>query len=662
MKIMEFLNFSSNKINDDKRRQNRSNISKYFVITYLIIVLISISIISSLTKTAFNNFMSYEKSEIRRITYQSYSLIYNYLNYTNLALCELSENINKSKTSLEILSSMEKTIRIVNEIKFILFIDKTGNMISTDPELNQELIKSSSVCHLNIVYPCYGDIFLKDGEEFSTTTKLLDKGRLIIGRLSSIEFLKRNLMVDFKNYEISFIDPGRNILSSTVTNPYIPETDLKKPYTENLFFGKNTISAIFPMYEREKTIIATSYIRNLINNFIKLTIPFILVIISGFILLTLIFIVFSIKISNFLSKQQIRLSFSESTREINSILIEKTYLYDITQKICNILTKIEEIEVCAFLFQERDNIKIKSIHAKNEDCINIFFSFFNFLTARDQEFRDFYKNIKNKEFLLVNEIKNNKIFYHIRQYGELSRIRSAIFLPIKINNNYICTLTLWSDKKIFDREIILILEEISKNISNKLEITNLEIEQERIKRSIKYLAYHDHLTNLYNRSFLKEYITKILSKSKKALKIAVFEMDLDKFKAVNDTFGHDVGDELLKIVAKRIKSLIRTQDILVRLGGDEFALVTESFNSEGDLELIASRIIEKTCEPFVINNLKINIGISIGIAYFSGEYKKDINVLENILFKTADNNVYASKANGRNRYTISKIDTDYSPF
>lgn len=194
------------------------------------------------------------------------------------------------------------------------------------------------------------------------------------------------------------------------------------------------------MYEREKTIIATSYIRNLINKFIKLTIPFILVIISGFILLTLIFIVFSIKISNFLSKQQIRLSFSESTREINSILIEKTYLYDITQKICNILTKIEEIEVFAFLFQERDNIKIKSIHAKTEDCINIFFSFFNFLTTRDQEFRDFYKDIKDKEFLLVNEIKNNKIFYHIRQYGELSRICSAIFLPIKINNNYICTL------------------------------------------------------------------------------------------------------------------------------------------------------------------------------------------------------------------------------
>jgi diguanylate cyclase (GGDEF)-like protein len=658
MEFVKFLNFSSIKINNDKTIKNRSNISKYFFITYLIILLISISIISSLTKTAFNNFMSYEKSEIRRIAYQSYSLIYNYLNYTNLALYELSENINESKTSLEILSSMEKTIRYVNEIKFILFIDRTGNMISTDPELNQELIKSSSVCYLNSIYPCYGDVFLKDGEEFSTTTKLLDKGRLIIGRLSSIEFLKRNLKADFKNYEISFIDPDRNILSSTVKNPYIPETDLKQPYTENLFFGKDTISAIFPMYEREKTIIVTSYVRNLINKFIKLTIPFILVIILGFILLMLIFILFSIKISNFLSKQQIRLSFSESTREINSILIEKTYLYDITQKICNILTKIEEIEVCAFLFQERDNTKIKSIHAKNEDCIDTFFNFFNFLTTQNKRFYDFYKNIKDKEFLLVNEIKDNKVFNYIRKYSELAKIRSAIFLPIKINNNYICTLTLWSNKRIFDKEIILILEEISKNISNKLEITNLEIKQERIKKSIKYLAYHDHLTNLYNRSFLKEYITKILSKSKKDLKIAVFEMDLDKFKAVNDTFGHDVGDELLKIVAKRIKSLIRTQDILVRLGGDEFALVTESFNSESDLELIASRIIEKICEPFVINNLKINIGISIGIAYFSGEYKKDKNVLENLLFKTADNNMYTSKANGRNRYTISKIDID----
>ncbi len=659
---MCFLNSFLNKISGSKRRQNRSNILKYFVITYLILVIISITIISSLTKTAFNNFMSYEKSEIRRLTYQSYSLIHNYLNYTNLALCELSENLSDSKTNSEIMSSMEKTLRMTKEIEYILFIDKNNNIISTSHELNSDLIKSSSVCLINTTYPCYGDVFLKDGEEFSTTTKLSNSGRLIIGRLSIVEFLKRNLQANFKNYEISFIDPDRNILSSSTNNPYIPETDLKKPYTDTLFFGKNTISAIFPMYERGKTIIVTSYTKSLINRFIKLTVPFILFILLGFILFTLTFIAFSYNLSCFLARQQIRLSFSESIREINSILIEKTYLYDITQKICNILTEIEEIEVCAFLFQERNKIKVKSIQTKDDEFKDQFFKFFNFLDNSNQEIIDFYKGIKNKEFYLIEKIKNDKNFNILRNFDKSTKICSAIFIPLKINNSYICTLTLWSNKKIFDRETILLLEEISKNISNKLEISNFEIEQARIKKSIKYLAYHDQLTGLYNRSFLKECITKILNKNKKILNIAIFEMDLDQFKAINDTFGHDAGDELLKIVAKRIKSLIRMQDVLVRLGGDEFTLIVESFTSENDLELIASRIIEKICETFTISDLKAKIGISIGIAYFSGEYNKEANNLENILFKTADNNMYKSKANGRNTYTISKINFDYPPF
>lgn len=659
---MEFLNFSPNKNDKIKKGQNRFNASNYFVITYILIVIISTTIISSLTKTAFNNYILYEESEIRRLTYQSYSLIHNYLNHTNLALCELSENINESKTNSEIVSSMEKATRTTKEINYIMFIDKNGNILSTDLSLNSDLIRSSSICLLDSAYPCYGDAFSKDGVEFSTTTKLSDKGRLVIGRLSVVEFLKRNLQANFKNYEISFGNPDRKIFSSTAKNPYIPETDLNKPYTDNLFFGEETVSAIFPMYEREKTIIVTSYTKNLINSFIKLTVPFILLIILGFLLLTFIFVIFSIKISSFISRQQVRLSLSESTREINSILIEKTYLYDITQKICNILAKVEEIEVCAFLFQERDKIKVKSVQTKTEELKDKFLNFFNFLDNGNQEILDFYKDMKNKEFYLIENMKNDKIFNLIRKYEKFPKICSAIFLPIKIYNSYICTLTLWSNKKIFDRETILLLEEISKNISNKLEIVNLETEQERIKKSIKYLAYHDQLTGLHNRFFLNEHIAKILNKSKKTLYIAIFEMDLDKFKAVNDTFGHDAGDELLKLVAKRIKSLIRTQDVLVRLGGDEFTLIVESFNTENDLELIASRIIEKICEPFVIQASKVNIGISIGIAYFSGEYKKETNGLRNLLFKTADNNMYKSKANGRNMYTISKINLDYPPF
>jgi diguanylate cyclase (GGDEF)-like protein len=128
-------------------------------------------------------------------------------------------------------------------------------------------------------------------------------------------------------------------------------------------------------------------------------------------------------------------------------------------------------------------------------------------------------------------------------------------------------------------------------------------------------------------------------------------MDLDGFKKVNDTFGHDMGDKLLKSVALRLRSLVRKEDTLSRFGGDEFLILTDSFEKKEDLEELASRILNTIKKPFIINNQTISVGISIGVAYTIGK----TTLTEEDYLKAADDLLYESKKTGRNKYTITQL-------
>lgn len=167
-------------------------------------------------------------------------------------------------------------------------------------------------------------------------------------------------------------------------------------------------------------------------------------------------------------------------------------------------------------------------------------------------------------------------------------------------------------------------------------------ERKRFQQQIEHLALHDPLTGLGNRLYLKE---KFEQFQKVHSQFAVLFLDLDNFKLINDTDGHAVGDELLRVVSRRLQSAILPHHVLVRLGGDEFLILMNDCQCNEVVESLAQRLVTAVCVPYLINGSHYAVSASIGIARFP---EHGSNQLE--LIKHADIAMYQAKKNGRNRF------------
>ena len=207
----------------------------------------------------------------------------------------------------------------------------------------------------------------------------------------------------------------------------------------------------------------------------------------------------------------------------------------------------------------------------------------------------------------INKDKNDKIFYE-----------KASITPMFKNGNLIGYLAI------------------------KLNITDY-VEQ---KRRVIYLANHDQLTGLKNRRAMEYEINRYIQEAKiHNKKLALLFLDLDNFKVINDSLGHDKGDLLLKAIAKRLKNNLDNSDHIYRFGGDEFAIsITKNVNKENIFVLI-KRIMKLIRKPVIIKNNEIKTSASIGIAFFP----EDGDTLQKLL-KNADIAMYNSKMSGKNRY------------
>jgi len=165
---------------------------------------------------------------------------------------------------------------------------------------------------------------------------------------------------------------------------------------------------------------------------------------------------------------------------------------------------------------------------------------------------------------------------------------------------------------------------------------------------LRHLALHDPLCGLPNRIFFSERLEAIIEHVRRgAPPAAVFYIDLDHFKDVNDTLGHPIGDELIRSVTQRLTHVLHGDDLVARLGGDEFAIISSAGYDQATLETIGSRIIASLCAPYSINNQTIVIGASIGIAVIS----KHIGAVSDVM-RHADMALYRAKNEGRNRACI----------
>jgi diguanylate cyclase (GGDEF)-like protein len=182
------------------------------------------------------------------------------------------------------------------------------------------------------------------------------------------------------------------------------------------------------------------------------------------------------------------------------------------------------------------------------------------------------------------------------------------------------------------------------------DITEWQQAQERIS----HMARHDALTNLPNRTLFREQLEKALRLAKRSDQLAVFCLDLDHFKEINDTLGHPVGDALLKEVARRLGECVTEHDTVARLGGDEFAVV--QFCSDCDpsaVALLASHIVEQIGEPYDIGGHQLVVGVSIGISLAPEDGKNPDELLKN-----ADLALYRAKADGRGTYRYFETGMD----
>lgn len=185
--------------------------------------------------------------------------------------------------------------------------------------------------------------------------------------------------------------------------------------------------------------------------------------------------------------------------------------------------------------------------------------------------------------------------------------------------------------------------EVARDITDRLRI---EKELRDSQSHLYRLAHHDTLTGLPNRLLFHDRLTQAISKAERnRTGVAILFLDLDRFKIVNDTLGHDVGDALLVEVAMRLQRQCRQSDTVARLGGDEFVFVLEAVGNRKDAAVVAEKIMTALTEPIVAKGHELNVSTSIGIAIFPG----DSDEIEGVI-KCADIALYSAKEIGRSNY------------
>lgn len=236
------------------------------------------------------------------------------------------------------------------------------------------------------------------------------------------------------------------------------------------------------------------------------------------------------------------------------------------------------------------------------------------------EIKDIAHPINNDEGMQarLEEIKENK---HLLLLGEHITKTGRVF-PVEVRVDYL--------GKGESGYILAVVRDIT--------------ERKKAEALIWQQANYDMLTGLPNRNMLHDRLDHAIKKAQREkVKIAVLSLDLDKFKEVNDSFGHDAGDQLLKQVGQRILSCIREIDTVSRLGGDEFCVVIENVDKAVVVNRIASLILESISKAFFLDNNKVFISASIGIAF----YPDDTHDVDGLL-KSSDQAMYFAKNNGRN--------------
>lgn len=262
-----------------------------------------------------------------------------------------------------------------------------------------------------------------------------------------------------------------------------------------------------------------------------------------------------------------------------------------------------------------------------------------------------------------DEQQNTPIIFLTAAYdNELHRLRGyqagAVDYIAKPIDDYILTakvrifLDLWIARR---REQELAAQLAERNVQLHREIA----ERQKAEAAARHQAVHDPLTGLPNRLFFVDQCEKALERGgSQDVLIAIFYIDIDGFKPVNDTHGHGAGDELLRQIADRLRTNVRRADSVARLGGDEFAMIIEGLTDVEPIARIGHAVCESLREPFELQsaNATVQIGASVGVAIYPTH-----GDTRDLLLRAADDAMYRAKRGGRNRVEFAQMPMPPAP-
>ena len=254
---------------------------------------------------------------------------------------------------------------------------------------------------------------------------------------------------------------------------------------------------------------------------------------------------------------------------------------------------------------------------------------------------------RTRETLVLNETATEELFcsdpYILEQQP-----KSVLAFPL-ISHNQLRGIVYLENRLVqgaFSRERLELLKVLTTQIS-------ISIENARLYSNLERIAFHDSLTDLPNRRLLNHRLSEALSNARKNENLmGVIFLDLDRFKKINDSLGHAIGDRLLQLFARRLREVLRDGDIVSRWGGDEFTVLLPEVGSVEDVSKISQRILDNLKQPFELDDQKLYVKSSMGIAIYPQDGEDASTLLKN-----ADAALYRAKEKGRNKYQFysSKI-------
>ncbi|MES9946949.1 MAG: EAL domain-containing protein [Candidatus Thiodiazotropha sp.] len=300
-------------------------------------------------------------------------------------------------------------------------------------------------------------------------------------------------------------------------------------------------------------------------------------------------------------------SFNRMSRDLSNTSVSRQYLNDVLNNLCDALIVVS------------DDMKILMVNNAATEMIGF--------DKQRLESMSYYDLIDSRDGVRVKRWLSRLLEQQIESIDARYITAAGSHVLVSLSGAYL-------DLSGAPGQIITVAQDVSERRKNE--------------EHIRYLAQYDGLTNLPNRQLFRDRLKHAMKQAERGeYLIALMFIDLDRFKKVNDSLGHQAGDLLLKETAVRLKKLLRLGDTVARLGGDEFTIIAEQIKSINDGVNIATTILETIKEPFEIDTRKVHIGCSIGIVFYPFA-TDDIGSL----VQKADMAMYQAKRNGRGQFCV----------